>query len=106
MAVIENRVSRKIRRHLAKTGFEARLPSGAADAGFRIANDPRRAIDNSARKERLNSQVRRSRIATGISDKPGSGDSLAAELGQSIDGFVEQFRHGVVFLVPTLVCGR
>ena len=64
--LLQHRISREILRDLDKTGFEGRLSARPADAGFSIADNPRRAIDHSGFEQWPQRQIGCRRIAAGV----------------------------------------
>ena len=101
--VLQDRVSRKVLRGLAKAGLERRLAAGAADAALGVADDPGVAVDDARRDQRANGEIGRRRIAAGIRNEPRFADAFAAIFRQSVRRFGEQRGRGVVFLVPLFV---
>ncbi len=98
--MVQNRIRRKVFGDFAEAGLQAGLAPGAADARLGIADDPRRTVDDPGLQQRTEGEIRGGRVAARVRDQPRAGNPLAAELGQAVDGFGQQFRLGVGLLVP------
>ena len=101
--MIEDRIGREVFGHFAEAGLEAGLAARAADAGFGVADDAGCAVDDAGFEQRPDGQVGGRGIAAGVGDQARAGDALAAEFGQSVDGFGQQCRLGVSALYQVLV---
>ncbi len=105
MPVIENGVGREVLCHFAEAGLQAWLTSGTADAGFGVADDAGGTVDDAGVDERPDGQVGSGRIAAWIGDQLRSGNPLAAEFRQPIDGLGEERWLGMFGFVPGFVAG-
>ena len=105
MAMIEHRIDGEIVGDFAKTGFEASLAAGAAHAGLGVADDSGGSIGHAACDQRLDGEIRGRGITAGIRDQARGANSLAAELGETVDGLGEQVRRGVLLFVPARIGG-
>ncbi len=103
MAVAQDRVRRKVLRHFAEAGAERGFPASAADAGFRVAHDARRAIDDARFGQRPDRQVGGGRIAAGIRHQARVRYAFAAEFRQPVNRFGQQRRLRVRGFVPMRV---
>ena len=103
VAVIQNRIGRKVLGDLAKAGLERGFASRAANAAFCVADDSEFARDCARFDQRLNRQIRSGRIAARIRDQPRACHAASAEFGQSVNRFGEKFGLGVRLLIPALI---
>ena len=74
-----------------------------ADAAFCVADNASFAVDDARGDEGPDRKIRGGRIAAGIRDEAGFANAVTAEFGETICGFGEESRSGVVFLVPLLI---
>ena len=80
VAVVENRVCRKVPCHLAERRLQGGLATRAADTGFGIADNTRSHIHHAGFHQRLDGKVRSRGIAAGIRYESRPGNVRAAEL--------------------------
>ena len=75
---------------------------GARHARLGVDDD---VLDQPCARQRREREQRRGRIAAGVGDQRGAADLLAVQLGQPVDGLVEQLGR-LVLAVPPLVHRR
>src|ERR1035441_3979314 len=105
--MVENGVRREVFGDLAEAGVEAGLAPRAADAGFSVADDATGAIDAASLYQGAESEIGGGGVTARVGDEASGGGEVAAEFGETVDRFGQQFRLSVGLLIPGgVVFGR